>query len=103
MRLLTWLLRAALFFVLFAFAINNQHEVHLKWFFGLESRAPMVMVVLVTFAAGCGVGVLAMLPNWWRQRRRARALRAVTPATTAPAAAVTPPPADVELIPRDGL
>lgn len=101
MRLLFWLLRAALFFVLFAFAINNQHEAHLKWFFGLESRAPMVLVVLVTFAAGCGVGVLAMLPNWWRQRRRA--LRSAAPQNTAPAAAPVTPAADIESIPRDGL
>lgn len=70
MRFLSWLLRAAVFFILFAFALNNQHEAQLKWFLGFEFRAPMVLMVLVVFAAGAVFGVLAMMPNWWRQRRR---------------------------------
>ncbi len=71
MRFLSWLFRAAVFFVLFAFALNNQHEARSRWFFGFEFRAPMVLMVLVVFAAGAIFGVLAMTPNWWRQRRRA--------------------------------
>ena len=70
MRFLSWLFRAAVFFILFAFALNNQHEAQLKWFFGFEFRAPMVLLVLVVFAAGAVFGVLAMTPTWWRQRRR---------------------------------
>ena len=84
MRILTWLLRAFVFFVLFAFALNNQHEVAVKWFFGAESRAPMVFIVLAAFAVGCALGVLAMVPSWWRHRRRA-ALREATAAVQAPA------------------
>ncbi len=64
-----WLLRAFLFFVLFAFALNNQHPATLHWFFGLQSQAPMVLVVLVAFAAGAVLGVLAMVPKWWRSTR----------------------------------
>ena len=52
MRLLVWLVRAALFFLLFAFALNNQHEASIRWFFGHEWRTPMVFVVLVAFAMG---------------------------------------------------
>ncbi|HNB47291.1 MAG TPA: LapA family protein, partial [Burkholderiaceae bacterium] len=72
MRAITWLLRAAVFFVLFAFALNNQQEVTVHWFFGLVSQGPMVFVVLAGFALGCVVGVLAMTPRWWQQRRRAQ-------------------------------
>ena len=50
MRTLNWLWRGFLFFVLFAFALNNRHEVDLHWFWGYHWQAPMVMVVLVVFA-----------------------------------------------------
>jgi lipopolysaccharide assembly protein A len=72
MRLLVWLARAALFFLLFAFALNNQHEASIHWFFSHEWRTPMVFVVLAAFALGCVFGILAMLPSWWRHRRVAR-------------------------------
>ncbi|MCR5881449.1 lipopolysaccharide assembly protein LapA domain-containing protein [Rhizobacter sp. J219] len=72
MRIFIWLVRAALFFVLLAFALNNQHEASLKWFFGHEWRTPMVFVVLAAFTLGCVFGVLAMVPSWWRARQAAR-------------------------------
>lgn len=72
MRALNWLWRGLLFFILFAFALNNQHLVELKWFLGYSWQAPMVFVVLGVFALGCVTGVLAMLPSWWRHRRDAR-------------------------------
>ncbi len=72
MRTLNWLWRGLLFLLLFAFALNNQHVVELKWFRGYNWQAPMVFIVLAAFALGCSVGVLAMLPSWWKQRREAR-------------------------------
>ena len=72
MRAFAWLVRAFIFFALFAFALNNQQEVAVHWFFGFEWRAPVVIVVLAAFAAGCAIGVLAMMPRWWRQRRVAK-------------------------------
>jgi uncharacterized integral membrane protein len=104
MRILTWLLRAAIFFVLFAFALNNQHEAVVKWFFGAQWRAPMVYVVLAGFGLGCAFGVLAMVPSWWRHRRNAR----LRPITSVPAAAPSPDvPAQPEPLPthppREGL
>jgi putative membrane protein len=72
MRTLNWLWRGLLFFILFAFALNNQHLVELKWFLGYRWQAPMVFIVLGVFALGCISGVLAMLPSWWRHRREAR-------------------------------
>ena len=72
MRIFIWFVRAALFFVLLAFALNNQHEASLKWFFGHEWRTPMVFVVLAAFTLGCVFGVLAMVPSWWRARQAVR-------------------------------
>jgi putative membrane protein len=104
MRTLTWLLRAAIFFVLFAFALNNQHEAVLKWFFGAQWRAPMVYVVLVTFALGCAFGVLAMVPSWWRHRRiaRQRPITSNTPAPGTTEASAQPEPIPTHP-PREGL
>jgi len=72
MRTLVWLLRAAVFFALFAFALNNQHDASVHGFFGQEWHAPMVFIVLGAFALGCALGVFAMVPSWWRHRRLAR-------------------------------
>jgi putative membrane protein len=72
MRTLNWLWRGLLFFVLFAFALNNQHVVVLHWFWQQQWEGPMVFVVLGAFALGCVSGVLAMVPSWWKHRRDAR-------------------------------
>ena len=72
MRYLAGLFWAFVFFTLFAFALNNQQLATVRWFFGVEWRTPMVIVVLVAFAAGCAFGVVAMVPSWWHQRRVAK-------------------------------
>jgi uncharacterized integral membrane protein len=106
MRVFVWLLRAFIFFALFAFALNNQQEVAVHWFFGLEWRAPMVIVVLAAFAAGCAIGVLAMVPSWWRQRRVAK-LAAPASSVQAPVEPSTQVPSnfgvEAALPPREGL
>lgn len=89
MWLLEWVLKAAIFFTLFAFALNNQQDTVLHFFFGTQWRAPMVLVVLTAFTAGVVVGVLGMVPRWWMHRRAARKVR--TPEAT-PATGATPPP-----------
>ncbi len=103
MRLLVWLFRGFIFFTLFAFALNNQQSATVRWFFGVEWRAPMVILILAAFAAGCAIGVLAMLPGWWRLRQRARLKAAAASPVPAPQA---PPPSDFAAVdhpPRDGL
>jgi lipopolysaccharide assembly protein A len=102
MRPFVWLFRAFIFFTLFAFALNNQQVVSVRWFFGAEWNARLVIVVLAAFAAGCAVGVVAMLPSWWRHRRIARRH---APPPPAPAPKPTTPPSDFgpEHPPRDGL
>jgi putative membrane protein len=103
MRLLVWLVRAVVFFTLFAFALNNQHDAAVHWFFGQEWRAPMVFIVLAAFALGCAFGVVAMVPSWWRHRRVARKHAPVIPAAAEPSTSTTT--ADIALPhpPRDGL
>jgi lipopolysaccharide assembly protein A len=89
MRILIWLVRLAIFLVLFGFALNNQHEVSLRGLFGVEWRTSMVFVVLFAFAAGVAAGVLSMVPSWWRQRRAAQ--RGVTTPLVLDDAAPMPP------------
>jgi len=80
--LFKWLLKAAIFFTLFAFALNNQGDVTVRFFFGTQWTAPVVLVVLITFSVGLLVGVLGMVPRWWRQRRAALASRVTNQSQT---------------------
>jgi uncharacterized integral membrane protein len=107
MRILVWLFRAFLFFTLFAFALNNLHTTTVHWFFGVRWNAPLVMVALVAFGLGCALGVLAMVPAWWKHRRQARLAAPASTAAAAPAAApaAQQAPSDFgpEHPPREGL
>jgi lipopolysaccharide assembly protein A len=105
MRLIVWLLRAFVFFVLFAFALNNLQTATVHWFFGAEGHAPMVIVVLAAFAAGCAVGVLAMVPSWWHHRRAAQRRVPPPPPAPAPTSSSSLPPSEFgpEYPPREGL
>jgi uncharacterized integral membrane protein len=89
--LFKWLLKAAIFFTLFAFALNNQSDVTVRFFFGQQWTAPLVLVVLGAFAAGLLIGVLGMVPRWLRQRRTSHAADTPAPAATN-TQAVQPPP-----------
>ena len=75
MKYLAWLLKAAIFFTLFAFALNNQQNVTVHFFFGTQWSTSLVLVVLAAFTLGVAVGVLGMVPHWWRHRRAARHLQ----------------------------
>jgi uncharacterized integral membrane protein len=103
MRIAVWLVRAALFFALFAFALNNQHDASVRWFFGSEWQTPMVFVVLTAFALGCAFGVFAMLPSWWRHRRVARRRTRADGQETMTDTSVLVQPSLPEHPPRDGL
>src|SRR6516225_1511285 len=106
MKYLLWLLKAAIFFTLFAFALNNQHDATVYFFFGTSWRAPLVLVVLAAFAGGLVVGALGMLPGWWKHRHAAAQLPAA-PAVPAPASAAPAPPAvaatDLPAVRQHGL
>jgi uncharacterized integral membrane protein len=92
MWLLKWVIKAAIFFTLFAFALNNQQDTAVHFFFGTVWRAPQVLVVLSTFATGVAVGILVMVPRWWKHRRAANLkTSAATSAQPMPANPPIPP------------
>ena len=97
MGYLTGALRALLFLVLFLFALKNHELATLKFYFDLEWKAPLVLLLLIFFAFGVVAGLLACLPRMFRQRREAQALtealkkmQAQVDAAVAPNAAVAP-------------
>ena len=71
MRILSWLFKLGLFLVMLGFALSNTDTATLR-FFGIpefEWRAPMVVFLLLFFAAGALIGVIATMPLVLRQRR----------------------------------
>lgn len=100
MRIFVWLLRAFIFFALFAFALNNSQEATVRWFFGHEWRAPLVIIVLLAFGCGAALGVLAMVPAWWKHRRVAQ--RNIVEPPAAPEATPAPEAPNPSGV-RDGL
>lgn len=96
MKYFLWLLKAAIFFTLFAFALNNQQDATVHLFFGAQWRAPLVLVVLAAFAFGLVAGVLGMVPRWWKHKQAAQRMEA----GPAPGAA---PPAPADSVPPHGI
>lgn len=92
MKYLSWLLKAVIFFVLFAFALNNQAPVEVHFFFGKSWQAPMVLVVLTAWVVGVFAGIVAMLPLWLSARKQAKALADASTATPTTPEVFAPPP-----------
>ena len=76
MRLFAWLLRAALFLFALAFALSNTRTAEMR-FIGFDAAwsAPLVVFLLIFFVAGLVVGLAALVPTWYRQRREIAGLR----------------------------
>ena len=68
MRLLSTLLWIALFAVLLVFSIANTDPVTVR-LFGQAFSVPLVLLLVLFFAAGAVAGLLAALPGWFRSRR----------------------------------
>ncbi len=98
MRVVAWLFRIALFLAALGFALSNTGVTELR-FFGVELvwRAPLVLFLLVFFAAGALLGLLGIVPTWFRMRREIGRLRRELRAAEKAAAAANPraPTADV--------
>jgi uncharacterized integral membrane protein len=79
-RQLSWVLRALLFLVIFAFALLNTQTVSLRVFLGRTWEMPMILVLLLFFALGAAIGILACVSRMLGLRREiqklSRALRA---------------------------
>lgn len=69
MRYISWLLQMFVFIVLLGFALKNSQPVTLHYFFGYEWQSTLVIALLLFFAVGAGLGILATLGIWFRQRR----------------------------------
>ena len=94
MKYLMWLLNAAIFFVLFAFALNNQEAITVHLFFGAQWQVPLVLALFSALLVGVGLGVFVMLPLWLRARKPS------APKPTKPQkASETPPSSDASASP----
>ena len=92
MKYLSWLLKAALFFLVFAFALNNLDDVRVHFFFGNTWDAPLVLVVLSALIVGVVLGALLIMPLWLRARQKLKAQPVnATPNTLAGESSPQPP------------
>lgn len=99
MRLLSWLFRTLLFLAALGFALSNTRITELR-FFGVDFvwSAPLVIFLLAFFGAGVVLGLLAVVPTLYRQRREIGRLRREARSSArngAAAAAAQVPPPDV--------
>ncbi len=69
MGYLTWALRVFLLLVFFLFAHKNVEMAVLRFYFDLEWRAPLNLMLLVFFFLGVVLTLLALLPRLLRLRR----------------------------------
>ncbi|HUN92864.1 MAG TPA: lipopolysaccharide assembly protein LapA domain-containing protein [Burkholderiaceae bacterium] len=71
MRLLAWLLRLALFLVIFWIALKNTTPVPLRLTATRVYEAvPLVVVILVSVCVGVVAAIVSLLPTLARMRRR---------------------------------
>ncbi|HSA91231.1 MAG TPA: lipopolysaccharide assembly protein LapA domain-containing protein [Burkholderiales bacterium] len=82
MRIVTWTIRLVVFVLLAAFAAKNVEPVALRFYFDVELKAPLVLVMLAAFALGALFGAAALVSTLVRQRREIALLR--KPAEPAP-------------------
>lgn len=75
LRPLFWLLKFALFAVLFGFAMHNADLVKLHFFLGYSWNLPLHVLLLVFFVLGAAFGLLACLARMARLRRELVRLR----------------------------
>lgn len=78
MTYVTAALRLFLLLVFFLFAIRNDEPATLRFYFDLEWRAPLSLMLLVFFFAGVVLTLIALLPRLARRRQGG------APAGTAP-------------------
>ena len=64
-----------LFILLLGFALKNSQAVELHYYLGFAWRAPLSLLLLITFSVGIIAGIMACLASWIRQRRELLALQ----------------------------
>lgn len=69
LRILAWLLRAFLFFALLLFALKNSEVVRIRFLFDISWEAPLSFLLLITLVIGALLGLVAVIPGLFTQRR----------------------------------
>ncbi|MDB5906556.1 MAG: hypothetical protein JWP34_670 [Massilia sp.] len=69
MKFVSTIVGLILFILFFGFALKNTQEVDLHFFLNYELRGPLVLMLLAFFIAGAALGILAVTPTVFRQRR----------------------------------
>ncbi|MDD3353428.1 lipopolysaccharide assembly protein LapA domain-containing protein [Zoogloea sp.] len=95
MRALIWAIRLLLFSILFGFAVKNDDIVVLRFFFGSQWQAPLVLVILLFVVIGALIGVSATMATLYRQQREIDQLRAARQGEGTPSSPLVPHPADL--------
>lgn len=70
MNALLWILRALLFVVLLGLAIKNGEDVELRFYFDAVWRVPLSLALLGAMTFGVLLGLMALLPQVIRLRRK---------------------------------
>ena len=78
MRTLLLFLKIVVFVLLLGFAVKNSEDVTLHYFLGYEWQSPLALVILISFAIGLMLGLLACSWSLLRNRRELRQLRRTT-------------------------
>ncbi|MDR5171012.1 LapA family protein [Methylobacillus flagellatus] len=74
MRTLYTILGVLLFILLLGFAFKNAEPVELAYYLGYSWKAPLSLMLLITFFSGIIAGVIACLGSLIGQRRKLLAL-----------------------------
>lgn len=69
MKSLLWVPKILLFLIVLTFAIKNTDMVTVRYYLGMEWQAPLIFVMLATFALGVAAGVMAGLSHVFRVKR----------------------------------
>ena len=69
MKFVSTIVGLVLFILFFGFALKNTQAVDLHFVLNYELRGPLVLMLLAFFIAGAALGILAVTPTVFRQRR----------------------------------
>jgi uncharacterized integral membrane protein len=101
MKFVSTIVGLVLFILFFGFALKNTQEVDLHFFLNYELRGPLVLMLLAFFIAGAALGILAVTPTVFRQRReRTRQEDKIQALQSAKSGVTRPPPDGVTTIQR---
>jgi putative membrane protein len=75
MQALLWIVRLVILLLIVWFATKNADPVRINGLLDQSWHAPLIFVLLVVFAAGMVIGLLAWVPTIVRQRREIARLR----------------------------